>query len=1706
MKNILLLLSIFCLVNVTYAADWYVDDNSDVGDVYTVGSAAGNDGAAGTALAPFATLGHAISVASANDNIYVDAGTYTDRTLTLSLDGVSIIGAGSTLVTFEANLGGSSSGIYFMNITGDNTTIQGITADGYMFETGGSGKAFTVNTGMTSSFTDVSAINSDGSGGDGAFYFRSGSTITFKSSNSSCNSGVATTNSGGLTVDGDNVTLNIDSCLIADNYSGTTSNGAGLKVIGGTDGSTVVTITNTSFYNNTGGHGGAIYVVGESVVDISNSCFDGNVADKGGIDPAYGGAICMGERSIVLIDNCTFENNTATASGSSDGGAIAIETGLTVSGSGAASTLSITNSSFTNNTASDDGNHIYGNESFSNVGVVFLSECTFDGVANAVAQRTAGEVTFQIANSGNYTAGAGNTLAIVNITPFAGSNTTEPTAVPVTRCQIQDGCGILTNCTPPAAPIGDAAQSFCVNPGSTVADLVATGTSIQWYDASSGGSLVAGVTALVNGTTYYASQTVGGCESTTRLAVTVTLTDPVAPTGDAAQSFCAIDNPTVADLVATGTSITWYDAASNGSAYLTTDGLVDGNTYYASQTTVGCESSTRLAVTVSLTDPAAPTGDAAQDFCAIDGSTVADLVTTSGAGIQWYDAATNGSVYLTTDILVEGNTYYASQTTGGCESTTRLAVTVTLTDPAAPTGDAAQSFCVIDGSTVADLATTTGSGIQWYDAATNGSVYLTTDILVDGNTYYASQTSGGCESTSTLAVTVSITDPVAPIGDANQSFCSSDNATIADLIAAGGSIVWYDAPAAGSAYLTTDALVDGGVYYASQVIGSCESATRLQVTVDITTSPAIPTASHTDPTCGSPTGEIDFDTQADVQYGLNGVYQFGEIFSGLAPATYTITVRSTLNNNCITSGVDIVIDPAAGAPAVPTYSLTQANCTTPTGTIEITSPLGEEYSIDGGVNFLAGSTFALLNPGQSIDLVVRNSLDNTCETIGDSFTMDALPNINVFTIEVQHNPCRGDAVGSAVVGSDGTAPFVFDWTGPGGFTLNPNANASGLIAGSYTVNVTDNVGCTGSLTFDINEAPSDLLANEVIANTTCGDSNGEITLAPSGGNGALYDIQWSDFTTDNPKQNLAAGDYDVTIIDGGGCNLLTTITVGASTAITVDAVNPQDVSCFGLTDGSLDLSTDGALPLTSVTWSDGQTTNDAVNLAAGSYLVTVVDANGCTGTSSSVDIDEPIELSATYALDSADCGIPNGQITVTPVGGTANYTVDWPVLGLLDQAVIGGLDVGGYNVLVTDANGCTFNDVVVMENPGDPNISILNQDNNLCFGDLNGSITVEADGGAAPYTFGWFDAAFNFITVGEMLSGLPTGTYYVMALDDNSCSDVELLVVTGPSAPVMASASTTSASCGDANGEISASALGGTAPYTYSLNGNSQSSGDFTGLSSGSQIVIVSDDNGCTDEITVALSNSDGPTLDEVQIEAPNCFNGADGSAYVLVQGGLPSYTYYQDGVQVTADVHNLTSGSNQILVVDAQLCSLYVDFVVPQADSLMAVIDTNFVLGDLPLSVEADGVNSIGESAYQWELNGELIGANSDVSEMIFEEGDYNLLLTVFEGICSDTTSITFTAENAYEWEIPNTFTPNGDGSNDNFRIKNSHNDFVTISIYNRWGELIYSFEGSNVNWDGRLKSGNFASAGTYFYILRYAETSDSEVSELNGYIRLVR
>jgi gliding motility-associated-like protein len=148
-------------------------------------------------------------------------------------------------------------------------------------------------------------------------------------------------------------------------------------------------------------------------------------------------------------------------------------------------------------------------------------------------------------------------------------------------------------------PTTTSPQTFCIQQNATLNDITITGQNIKWYDALTVGTLLSNTTPLQNGNTYYASQTINGCESK-RIPVTVTIQNTQAPTGNVKQSFCTGQNPTLKTMEVVGTTIKWYDNITLGNLLMDTTPLVDGKTYYASQTENNCESTNRLAVTVSL--------------------------------------------------------------------------------------------------------------------------------------------------------------------------------------------------------------------------------------------------------------------------------------------------------------------------------------------------------------------------------------------------------------------------------------------------------------------------------------------------------------------------------------------------------------------------------------------------------------------------------------------------------------------------------------------------------------------------------------------------------------------------------------------------------------------------------------------------------------------------------------------------------------------------------------------------------------------------------------------------------------------------------------------------------------------------------------------------------------------------------------------------
>uniref|UniRef100_UPI003562C483 gliding motility-associated C-terminal domain-containing protein n=1 Tax=Lutibacter sp. TaxID=1925666 RepID=UPI003562C483 len=343
------------------------------------------------------------------------------------------------------------------------------------------------------------------------------------------------------------------------------------------------------------------------------------------------------------------------------------------------------------------------------------------------------------------------------------------TAAGGTICPDDTSIVTVTITVVPPPTIADTTQTFCKSENALVSDLIPNDASIIWHDAT--GTVLAPTDPLSDGT-YSASQTndLSGttCESLNKTDVTVIIYNPITPTTtNDTQEFCLSDSPTIANLQAEASNvaytIVWYDAT--GSAPLTTDtALIDGAIYYAAETISDCESADRLSVTVTINDALPPTiSTVTQSFCASSSPEISDL-NVSGTGIVWYASETDNTPLNPTELLVDSEDYWAAQTnaTTGCISSIREVVNVILTDPGTPAIiSLGNEFCKIDKPTLAELninvSANSGGTISWYDFYPNGNLLSTSIALVEGETYYAIETTvNSCESINPLAVTVSL--------------------------------------------------------------------------------------------------------------------------------------------------------------------------------------------------------------------------------------------------------------------------------------------------------------------------------------------------------------------------------------------------------------------------------------------------------------------------------------------------------------------------------------------------------------------------------------------------------------------------------------------------------------------------------------------------------------------------------------------------------------------------------------------------------------------------------------------------------------------------------------------------------------------------------------------------------------------------------------
>lgn len=724
--------------------------------------------------------------------------------------------------------------------------------------------------------------------------------------------------------------------------------------------------------------------------------------------------------------------------------------------------------------------------------------------------------------------------------------------------------------------------------------------------------------------------------------------------------------------------------------------------------------------------------------------------------------------------------------------------------------------------------------------------------------------------------------------------------------------------------------------------------------------------------------------------------------------------------------------------------------------------------------------------------------------------------------------CTGTASEPVFISSN-VAGATFTWTSRANGVLGviPNGTGSSIPAmdlinpSSIPVQVdievraqTGNQGsCAGVPTvYSIVVNPSISLSSEVKnANgfgITCqGADNGLIKLDPRGGNG-IFSYAWTGpngfISQLGEIENLAPGDYNVTISDDFGCQITASYTISEPPALVVDFGGKQDVLCAGDLSGSISFTARGGIESIpySISWTkDGNTFQSnglsLQNLGAGVYQMTLSDANGCSFDSGPIAITEPAQrLAITIEKGDISCyEAKDGFINLNIVGGVAPYQVQWDFGS--NQTNFTSLGPGNYAVTVTDQIGCVVSQAVSIIdapvfkiNPTTKNIS--------CFGQNDGQIKLEIEGGNEGLLIRWDDGR----QVPEIFN-LGPGTYGVTVSKFGTCAIRREFTILEPESISISAVVNDALDCDSGtSGSILLQVSGGVPPYTFAWS-NGATSQNLTNITTGTYAVNIADANGCTSVREFVIKRPPPIEVLATRNQLIDCSPRKVQEEFLLtVTGGVPPYTIqwsggvvFQNGTQMVAD----NPGLYLVTVRDQAGCEFKTSYEVTNtnvtlnADIESVSFDQN---GGFLVGIEIAFINkTIGDVvSYYWDFGDGNSSSETNPRHTYQSGGEYEITLQAIDkfGCLLDWKKKIKVVD--YFLVVPNVFTPNGDGVNDYFFPKFVNIESLEFWVLNKWGEsLFYTTDLNSPGWDGKI-GGDPAMPGNYVYKLRF-KTVDGRV-----------
>ncbi|MBL7773928.1 MAG: hypothetical protein JNM95_13775, partial [Chitinophagaceae bacterium] len=1096
------------------------------------------------------------------------------------------------------------------------------------------------------------------------------------------------------------------------------------------------------------------------------------------------------------------------------------------------------------------------------------------------------------------------------------------------------------------------------------------GNSVSWWSAATGGTLLGSGSPFVydpagstcpGGQTIYASCCPGGTTSCiARQAVVIPGTcSSLMITGvNSVSGNCtspsAINAVSVANSIGTVTYTLSPGNISNTSGIFT--GLVLGS--YTVTVTDGTNCSATTAV--SFTPISVPSLSLSNTTILCNAGTSTLTAVGSGTSIP-YQYSLNGGALQSSGVFsgLNAGTYTVVVSDGNnCTSSS----TIQITQPNVLTlGLGAGNIGCFGGSTtISGVAT---GGTMAYSYKLNAGSYQSSNSftgITAGSYTVTVKDANNCTATSSIT----ITQPTAlAVSLSSGSILCNGGSTVLTANASGGTTA-YQFSLNGSSYQNGNTFTVSSATYTVSVkdANNCTASSTIIITQP--TPIVFGSASTNNVLCnGGSSGEIEILATGGTGTKTYTIAPLGPQtntdgeFENLTAQCYTITAKDI--NNCSVTTVVCISQPAA---LTLTASSTAIACNAGVSTITCVAGGGTpsyQYQLNAGA-FQTSSSFAN-NVAGTYTLTVKDANNCTKSTVL-TITQPLALSLSVNASAILCN--AGTSVITATAGG-GTTAYQYSLNGG---TYQSSNTFSGNASSTYTVTVKDANNCTKTSTVAITQPALLQIIGVLGTIPTCIPGN-DATLSVSaiGGTGTLqYKINASAYQLSNQFSGLSASTYTITVKDANNCTATTVQAIMAPVLPVISSVSTTPIACFGNNTAQITVAASGMTSLTYQLLPNNVVNSTGVfnGLNAGAYTVVVTDGNSCSATSA-VTITQPTLLTATASATAISCNAGQSTITVTANGGTTAYQYKLNAGAYQSSNIFSNNNAGTYTITVQDANNCTTTTTVSIVQPTALTLS-ASATAILC-NPGSSTITATAGGGTTTYQYSLNGGAYQS---GNTFSGNGPGTYTITVKDANNCTKTSTVSITQPNV-LSVTASAGSILCNGGNTTITATGIGGTISYQFSLNGGTYQAGtSFTNVVAGSYTVTIKDANNCTATTIVTITQ---PTLltATASASAISC-NAGQSTITVTANGGTTAYQYKLNAgaYQASNIFSNNNAGTYTITVQDANNCTTTTTVSIVQPTALTLSSSATAILcnpGTSTITATASG----GTTAYQFSLNG---------------------------------------------------------------------------------------------------------------------------------------